>query len=56
MSDNLDADVLIDRAFIAGMKAGWNFALNDDPVGFELAIQSRVNDRLRDINKLNEAE
>ncbi|WP_321913527.1 hypothetical protein [Paraburkholderia sp. J11-2] len=35
------ADALYDSAYIAGMKAGWNFAVDNDSAGMQAAIAAR---------------
>ena len=40
------ADMLYDSAYIAGMKHGWNSCVENDSVGFEKAIMSRINGKV----------
>lgn len=41
MVSEKQADILADRAYIAGMLAGWNFGIMEDSEGYEQAVIAR---------------
>lgn len=46
------SDAAVDRAYVSGMKAGWNYAEEGDETGFAKAVGSRM----RDVREAPQAE
>lgn len=46
----MDADLIHDKAYFEGMRAGWNFAEREDAEGFNASLKAR-RDEIRDHQK-----